>query len=50
MGRRLPLADTALVEAIRAQQAWVASRFRRPRASSYGCCHGRTRTPTGAPI
>ncbi|MGB6581669.1 MAG: site-specific integrase, partial [Streptosporangiaceae bacterium] len=27
MGRRLPLADTALVEAIRAQQAWVASRF-----------------------
>ena len=50
MGRRLPLADTTLVEAIRAQQAWVASRFPQTRASSYGCCRGRTRTPTGAPI
>jgi integrase len=27
MGRRLPLADSALVEAIRAQQAWVTGRF-----------------------
>ena len=27
MGRRLPLADSALVEAIRAQQAWVRGRF-----------------------
>ena len=27
MGRRLPLADSALVEAIRAQQAWVKVRF-----------------------
>ncbi|MDA8356571.1 MAG: site-specific integrase [Actinomycetota bacterium] len=27
MGRRLPLADSALVAAIRAQQAWVRSRF-----------------------
>jgi integrase len=27
IGRRLPLADTALVGAIRAQQAWVADRF-----------------------
>ena len=27
MGRRLPLADSALVQAIRAQQAWVTSRF-----------------------
>jgi len=27
MGRRLPLGNTALVEAIRAQQAWVAERF-----------------------
>ncbi len=27
MGRRLPLSNTALVEAIRAQQAWVAERF-----------------------
>jgi integrase len=27
-GRRLPLADAALVGAIRAQQAWVAERFR----------------------
>ncbi|MDQ2728587.1 MAG: site-specific integrase [Actinomycetota bacterium] len=27
MGRRLPLGDTALVTAIRAQQAWVAERF-----------------------
>ena len=27
MGRRLPLADSALVEAIRAQQAWVKARF-----------------------
>lgn len=27
MGRRLPLSDTALVTAIRAQQAWVAERF-----------------------
>ena len=27
MGRRLPLADTGLVEAIRAQQTWVAGRF-----------------------
>ena len=34
------LADTALVEAIRAQQAWMASRFPQTRASSYGCCHG----------
>jgi len=27
MGRRLPLADTSLVEAVRAQQSWVANRF-----------------------
>lgn len=27
MARRLPLADTALVDAIRAQQAWVTERF-----------------------
>ena len=27
MGRRLPLADTALVETIRSQQAWVTERF-----------------------
>ena len=27
MGRRLPLADSALVAAVRAQQAWVRSRF-----------------------
>ena len=27
MGRRLPLADTALVDAIRSQQRWVAERF-----------------------
>ncbi|MGH9099369.1 MAG: tyrosine-type recombinase/integrase, partial [Acidimicrobiales bacterium] len=27
MGRRLPLADSALVQAIRAQQAWVIERF-----------------------
>jgi integrase len=27
MGRRLPLGDTALVEAIRVQQSWVAERF-----------------------
>ena len=27
MGRRLPLADTALVETIRSQQAWVTGRF-----------------------
>jgi len=27
LGRRLPIADSALVEAVRAQQAWVRSRF-----------------------
>ena len=49
MGRRLPLADSGLVAAIRAQQAWVAARFPdTARQSGCGCCPARTRTTTAA--
>ena len=50
MGRRLPLADSALVAAVRAQQAWVRTRFPATPRPSCGCCRGRTRTQTAPTI
>jgi hypothetical protein len=40
MGRRLPLADSDLVEAIAAQQRWVTERFADPPGRGCGCSPG----------
>ena len=48
MGRRLPLADSALVEAIRDQQSWVRGRFAGAPPASCGCCRGAPGTSPAA--
>lgn len=48
MNRRLPLADSELVSAIRAQQAWVRDRFGAKARDSHGCYPVHTRTLTVA--
>ena len=47
MGRRLPLADSALVEAIRAQQPWVRARFPNTTADQLWLLPRATRNVTG---
>ena len=47
MRRRLPLADSALVEAIRAQQAWVTDRFPDTAATKLWLLPRGTRNITG---
>ena len=47
MRRRLPLADSALVEAIRAQQAWVSDRFPDTAATKLWLLPRGTRNITG---
>ena len=46
MGRRLPLADSALVATLRAQQPGSVRAFQPLLPTSCGCCPGRTRTQT----
>ena len=51
MGRRLPLADTALVDAIQAQQAWVANRFpHTPPSETVAAAAAEPETSTGPAI